>query len=109
MRQRCRRMENQKLWPDFALSQNFVKGKGCKPKVKIENVKIERRGEATSVIQTDHRRGSGCATPTRWAVFCNFWEKIPVLMPLDHISHVLKPFEKTEFLFTALLPSILIQ
>ena len=44
MRQRCRRMENQKPWPDFALSQDFVKGKGCKPKVKIENVKIEDVG-----------------------------------------------------------------
>ena len=104
MGQRYRRIKYWKPWPDFALSQDFVKGRGFKPKVKIKNVKIKKREEATSVIQTDHRRGVGSGAPTRWAIFCNFWEKIPVLMPLDHISRVLKPFKILDFYLGSCYP-----
>ena len=41
--------------------------------------------------------GLGANPPSRWAIFWDFFEKIPILMPLDHISHVLAPFEKIIF------------
>ena len=38
--------------------------------------------------------GPGGEAPSRWAIFRNFLEKLPFLMSLDHISHILEPFEK---------------
>ena len=39
-------------------------------------------------------RGSGGKAPSRLVIFCNFLKNMPILMPLDHISSVLEPFEK---------------
>ena len=43
MGQRCRRMEDQKLWPGLALNQNFAKARGLKQKLKSKDFKIGRR------------------------------------------------------------------
>ena len=42
--------------------------------------------------------GLGRRPPVAGRVFVIFLEKISILMPLDHISHVLEPFENTRFL-----------
>ena len=36
-------------------------------------------------------------SPQQLGNFCKFLEKTAILIPLDHISHVFKPFEKTRF------------
>ena len=38
MRQRYRKMEDQKPWPGLALNQEFARGRGLKPKLKPENI-----------------------------------------------------------------------
>ena len=43
MGQRYRRMYDQKPWPGLALNEEFSKGRALKPKVKNENMLIERR------------------------------------------------------------------
>ena len=47
-----------------------------------------------------HQRlcGSEGFAPSRWASFCNFLEKKPILMPLDHILRVFNAIERTRFL-----------
>ena len=53
------------------------------------------RNVKTSVSQTYHRRGSkedmgglGAKLPTAGRFFVIFWEKLAILMPLDHNLHV---------------------
>ena len=59
---------------------------------------IGRRSEQTSVTQTYHPQmglapkplrlwDSRGKAPNRWAISCNFLQKIPVLMRWNHISH----------------------
>ena len=60
MRQRYRRMEDQKPLPGLPtmpLKQDFIKGRRLK-------VQVGRRAEETSATQTHHRRGSGSENPT---------------------------------------------
>ena len=72
--QRYRRMEDQKPGPGLACSLSFAKEKGLESIVKTISkiVLVGRRGEQTSLVQTYHRRGSGCL---RWRFFGIFFEK----------------------------------
>ena len=44
------------------------------------------------------RRGFGCEALSDWTIFGNFLDKKAILMPLDHILHVFRAFERTRFL-----------
>ena len=46
----------------------------------------------SNVLQT----GSRGEAPGRWAIFCNFLEKILILNSLNHISHVFRAIRKKE-------------
>ena len=50
------------------------------------------RDEQTSVSQTYHRWGSkeamGAKLPAAGRFFVNLWQKLGILMPLDHNLHV---------------------
>ena len=72
MGERYRRMEG----PVWHVTRILLKGGDLNRKLKSENVEIEKRG-------------SEGEAPSRWAIFCISLEKIPILMPLDHISQVL--------------------
>ena len=74
------RMNDQKLGSGLARNQYFAKGEGQKPQVEKFNkyFKIGRRSDQISATQMNRRRGG---TPSRWVMFCNFLEKIPILMP----------------------------
>ena len=57
------------------------------------------RNEPTSVSQTYHRRGFkgvmgdlGAKLPAAGRFFVIFWEKLAILMPMDHNLDVLRPF-----------------
>ena len=88
MAQRYRRMEDQK--PGLTHNQDFSREERFLPKVKkfSEYVQMGRCGEQTSVTQAYHRWGSVGKAGGYRDEFCNFLEKIVVLIPLDHISHV---------------------
>ena len=49
-----------------------------------------RKDEPSSVTQTYHRRGLGVEFPATGQIFAIFWKKKAILMPLDHISLILK-------------------
>ena len=80
----------------FVRKQDVAEGRGLEPKI---CVKFWRCGEETNVTQV----GSGEGHPAAGGYeklfenFCNFLEKIAILMPLNHILHVLEQFEKTKF------------
>ena len=42
--------------------------------------------------------GLGAKPPAVGRFFVSFLEKTAILMPLNHISHVFRPFESTKFL-----------
>ena len=68
-------MEDQKPWPGLALNQEFLMGERFNQKLKMKISKLGDECKQTSLTQTYHRRGSGGEAPSRWAIFCKFWEK----------------------------------
>ena len=84
MRRRYFRLEDQKSGPNLVQSVGFAKGRPLEPKVQWfqKCVKLCRRGKQTNVAQAYHIRGTGGRSPQLLGdFFCNFLEKIAILMP----------------------------
>ena len=94
---RYRKMEDQRPWPGFSRNQDFAEGRGLTPKVKTCEL-----GDALSKLMQPKRItdwGLRAKSPAagRFFVFL-FSEKIAILMLLNHILHVLRPFERPKVL-----------
>ena len=49
-------------------------------------------------LNQEFSQGRGLKASSSWAIFSIFLENKAIFMPLDHISHVSEPFERTRFL-----------
>ena len=91
-------MEDQKPWLGFSRNQDFAEGRGLTPKVKMSEL-----GDALSKLMQLKRitdGGLGAESPVAggygvWAIFCNFLEKLVILILLNLILYVFRAIWKT--------------
>ena len=75
------RMKGQKLGVWFGSQPGFAIEEGLEPQVKNFSIPSKLGDVASKLGQLKHvTEGLGGGAPSRWAIFCNFLEKMAILM-----------------------------
>ena len=90
-------MEDQNPWPGLAFNQNFTKGRGVKPKVKMSKLRdVESKlVYRNSYIITDGDLGAKPPTVAQFLVI--FWKKSYFNAFGSHFAHVKSYLKELDF------------
>ena len=76
------------------LTESFRKGEGLNQKLQMK-ISTWETCASKLVYSNVSQTGIWGRSPSRWAIFRNFFEKKAILMPLDHVSDVFRTIERS--------------